>query len=330
MADELEEQLEQDRTPAEAFAEILNDPPAQVAPAEKALLVQPQGQAKQAAAEETEVPEEGTEQVQAASAAKAPVQREDESDSDFKDRYWNSQRYIQKLHQEKAVLEAEARVRKEERERIETRQAQRQQTPEEREAEAAQLIADINKDPKGTLARLQQEALDKAMGTVTQKTEQMIQERMQGLEPMLAEGRQTALYRDLAAVHPEVKDAKFRALMEDPETVKAVWEGLLPSQRAGADAPDRLYKDPMFHQLLVKEAKLKAAQNFAPVVQAGAAAQVKQGAVARSQAQVAAGSSGAGGPAAAPKLSEDDQIRAAIRQGGVSPQVRMDKAFKPN
>lgn len=330
MADELnvpEDVREEKRSPADAFKEILEGAPA---PAE-AQTAAP-AQETQAPAEAAAAGTGGAEGTVAAGSPPqggteaAPVQQPGESDAAYKKRYWDSQAYIQKLHQEKAELAARLKVREEQEEAARKQASQRQLTPEEQEREAAATIERINKDPKGELFRIYQEAAANAEKDGLSKAEKMVQESLAALEPLRAQAEQQAILSDLSASYPEVKNPEFRKLMEAPETVKAVFESLPPQMRQGEDAAVRIYRDPLFHRMLVLHTKATAAAQFQTTAQAGANALATQAAVAAGGGAAVAGAGGAA--TAAKPASADDQFRDSVRKAGASSSAKIAAAFK--
>lgn len=257
--------------------------------------------------------------------AATATQRPGESDAAFEKRYWDSQNYIAQLHRENAELRAKSDAAK----AAPVEAPAPQLTKEEQEAEATQLIQKIQRDPKGTIQALQREMMEKAQaGTLTQ-VETLVKQRLQILDPILAQVDQAQILQEMVPDFPEVADPKFQALMKSDAVTAAAWKQLPLKTRQEPDVAAKLYRDPIFYRLLYNAAKTAAAVANQPAAAAAASQAKEQLALAKGQTQVTGAGAAPGNPSGQPKLNQDDLFRQEVRNAGGSAASKMSEAFKP-
>lgn len=259
------------------------------------------------------------EKKEPATTEAAPTAPKTEKPIDWEKRYWDAQKAIKVREEENRDLRIEREVAKrleEERARV-----QRTLTPEEEEAQRAEAIEAINKNPNQRVKELAREAVATDVAKVKELEERLARLDAE-LAPNRATSRQAAIFNALAQEHPELNDKGFQETMMSPEVMQKVLDRLPEERMKMADGDlNKLFSDikadPFVLEYWYNQAKAVTGAKFDATVKAQSDAEKKLlGDMARGQAQMGGGSTAPGNPNGAPKLSADDQLRQQIVKAG--------------
>ncbi len=283
--------------------------------------------AEQAPAQQAAQPPANTQQQQSADGQTPPTEL-GKTLAIMQKRIDDQQSHITLVQNENAELrgsQASAqKVQEQMNERIKetnARTAQPQRTQEEQQAIADAEIERMQANPSGFIQDINNKGNQAQTDAINKSVGELLDTRLKVFEPLLRRNQTDGLYDELAKTRPEMASPVFRELMKSEPVVKAAFDQLPQSEKAGKTA-DEIYASPMFHSHLAGVAKEHARANFDATIKQSQADQAQVASLAK---HLGLQAEDTGVPSSAPKngtvpssekLSADDQFRKSILNAG--------------